>query len=277
MGDRPQMRLLGSQGGNDMEVLLHVGNHVEPARPQNVLALSCELRREDAPFEMALLPPGIGEVDMDGLHRCRRQRIPEEEPGIGLHQPSITQVPFGQARCREELVLACDLDPQKICRAGKPGPRQAETNPCRSRLLSPRDCRCRRQRASRARQVPRAAPGDRVPSAASGRRRRAAHAPLSPLAQRHTQHVSVENHGLADKALHIEECLPPVKTQYLADQHQPITGRTGLRKRTFSRPPKPTKSPCSMPAAIKMGYLVECSNMNVFKLWQNFLIYIRII
>src|SRR5262249_52737490 len=73
---------------------------------QHPLALGGELRREHAPLVVPLLPPRVGEVDVDRLQHVRGDAVAQEQAGVRLDQPHVAQLPLCQPRRPAQLVLA---------------------------------------------------------------------------------------------------------------------------------------------------------------------------
>src|SRR5262249_13318232 len=82
--------------------------------PQDSFAFCGEICREDSPFQVALLPPGVGEVNMHCLATLRRHVVAEEATGIRHRQAHVAQSALGDPRGRIELVLARNLNTDKV-------------------------------------------------------------------------------------------------------------------------------------------------------------------
>ncbi len=81
-----------------------------------------ELRGEDLeedavqepPLLLALLGPGVGEVDVDGAHGGGRQRRLDEAPAIGADDPGVGQPGPGEPVAADAEVGQRKLDAQEI-------------------------------------------------------------------------------------------------------------------------------------------------------------------
>ena len=65
---------------------------------QHSLNVLDERSLHDTPFAMPLLPPGVGEVDVYGVHRIGRQDIAKKPQGVALQDLAIGAVAGDQLR-----------------------------------------------------------------------------------------------------------------------------------------------------------------------------------
>ena len=98
---------------------LDIGPQVELASGDQQPRRFREKRRiENPPLVMPLLPPGVGEVDVNPLEPPRtvpvRQILGQHDPRVGPQQLGVGQVPFLKPTGRPLRFLQIALDPQKV-------------------------------------------------------------------------------------------------------------------------------------------------------------------
>ena len=98
-----------------MEILLHIGPDVQlSAWDQHPAGVDEKSVGQHPSLAMAGLPPGIGEIDMDGRKAGVGEQAAGEVGGIAVDDPGVGGLLGGEFRRAEPRVAAADFNTQEI-------------------------------------------------------------------------------------------------------------------------------------------------------------------